>query len=128
MPRLKAIKHTCGRRGESHFGATDKLNPDRYHEHHGDGVATCSYCGGMSEEDFFRLVEDGATVGPTDKSYKAYVEHPSLRFGKFYFQHLSDDGKTRFIALYNERKMKLGYPGHFYTKPYFARVLGPGEA
>lgn len=38
---------------------------------------------------------------------------------KFYFQHLSVDQKKRFIELLNEKKIKIGMPGHFYSRPYF---------
>jgi hypothetical protein len=41
--------------------------------------------------------------------------------GKFYFQHLTDAQKDRFLVLLNERKLKIGYPGHFYRLPYFIR-------
>ena len=39
--------------------------------------------------------------------------------GKFYFQHLSPEQQNKFIELYNAKKMKLGYPGHFYSRPFF---------
>lgn len=38
---------------------------------------------------------------------------------KFYLQHLSPEQRTRFIDLYNEKRMKLGYPGYFYVRPFF---------
>jgi hypothetical protein len=38
---------------------------------------------------------------------------------KFYFQHLSPEQKTRFIELYNAKKMNISYPGHFYRLPFF---------
>lgn len=48
---------------------------------------------------------------------------------KFYFQHLSDDEKTRFVDLLNAKKMKLAFPGHFYRMPFFcARVETPAAA
>jgi hypothetical protein len=42
--------------------------------------------------------------------------------GKFYFQHLSQEQRTRFIELLNARKLTLGYPGGFYILPYFIAV------
>lgn len=85
---------------------------------------TCSYCGSLSPDEFFRLVEAGAEVGPTDKGYKAYLNHQTLPFqAKFYFQHLSLEDRERFIQLYNSKEMKLGYPGYFYRLPYFAEQL-----
>jgi hypothetical protein len=48
---------------------------------------------------------------------------------KFYFQHLSEDEKKRFIELLNAKKMKLAFPGHFYRLPFFcARVDAPKPA
>ena len=109
---------------------------------------TCSYCGSLSEEKFFAAVEAGVEVGPTDKSYKAYLTSRDKSFQqtyrdcpkdatctgpedcthwvtrdvdhtKFYFQHLSKEGQQRFVDLVSAKKMKIGYPGHFYVRPYF---------
>jgi hypothetical protein len=91
---------------------------------------TCSYCGSVSQARFLKFVEDGGELTPTDKSYKVYlvsklgrdgkmVEAPGL---KFYFQHLDEHGQKEFVRLYNEKKMALGYPGHFYVRPYFCGV------
>lgn len=41
---------------------------------------------------------------------------------KFYFQHLDPEQQKRFIELHNAKRMNLGYPGHFYARPYFATV------
>lgn len=38
---------------------------------------------------------------------------------KFYFQHLNEDQKKRFIELLNEKKIKLNEPGYFYRLPFF---------
>lgn len=38
---------------------------------------------------------------------------------KFYFQHLSVEQQGEFIALYNEHRMKIGYPGRLYVPPFF---------
>lgn len=38
---------------------------------------------------------------------------------KFYFQHLSADQQRRFIELHNEKRLHIGYPGHFYSRPFF---------
>lgn len=112
---------TCGRQLESPMGLG---GPAAFWE----ADKTCSYCGSLSQERFFELVEDGAEVGPTDKGYKAYVTHQDVRHAKFYFQHLDEAGRDRFITLVNERKMKIGFPGHFYVLPYFcARAPKPTE-
>ncbi|MGW2692350.1 hypothetical protein ACWC3Y_10870 [Streptomyces sp. NPDC001296] len=44
---------------------------------------------------------------------------------KFYFQHLSEQQQDEFIELHNARRMRIGYPGHFYQPPFFA---GPATA
>lgn len=90
--------------------------PDLDEWHDRGGIKTCSYCGSMSPDDFLDAVRKGVEITPTDKSYKAYV--PGT--GKFYFQHLSPEQRETFIELYNDKTMKLGYPGHFYTRPFFA--------
>ncbi len=42
---------------------------------------------------------------------------------KFYFEHLSESQRQRFIELLNARKLKIGDPGHFYRLPFFVQVL-----
>lgn len=41
---------------------------------------------------------------------------------KFYFQHLSEEDRQRFIDLLNAKKLTIGYPGFFYVTPYFIRM------
>lgn len=82
------------------------------------------------------IVLDEATAGtvawerPQDRDY--YLgKHvklgtwPATKQAKFYFQHLSWEQKQRFVDLYNEQKIKLAYPGHFYTRPFFMAPLEP---
>lgn len=92
--------------------ATDDRDPQ---------TGNCRWCGSMSEEEFFRLVEEGKLIEPTDKDYKAYI---GTR--KFYFQHLSEAGITRFIETYNARKMNVNTPGHFYVLPFFCKRVTAG--
>lgn len=81
---------------------------------------TCSYCGSLHPDEFMKRIEAGDEVGPTDKNYKAYLgDH------KFYFQHLSEDQKTRFVELLNQRAIKIGYPRHFYVLPFFVALGEP---
>lgn len=63
---------TCPRRYESAFYAGPK--EDAWREER--GYRFCSYCGSCHPEDFFKAVEAGAKVTPTDKNYKAYIELP----------------------------------------------------
>lgn len=139
---------------------------DTWAAHHGlvNQERGCSYCGSMHPDEFMQAVRDGYTVGPTDKSYKAYLsetptdeqmaerkaqaveryvrmgssQDSALRMvesdlsikagrdvGKFYFQHLSDEQRSEFIELYNNKTMKVGYPGHFYRRPFFAVAATP---
>lgn len=120
---------------------------------------SCSFCGSLHPDRFMELVRSSWVVGPTDKSYKAYLgrpltgeereqqkaawvdrmsplgtedrgaladmwerEHafpPCGQEAKFYFQHLSPDQCDEFIELHNSKRMAIGYPGHFYVRPYF---------
>lgn len=110
---------------------------------------TCTYCGSFNPDTLMQRLEAGdVELGPTDKSYKVYVRNmggenfkqthrdddkPFAGHGnpvhnwitretdqtKFYFQHLSVEQKKRFVELLNEKKLKIGYPGHFYVSPFF---------
>lgn len=113
---------------------------------------SCSFCGCLNPATFMRWLRDGGEVGPTDKSYKVYVKcpYPDPRDGetktftvdclsgqsvkgtsvygvtaKFYFQHLSVEQQHEFIQLYNDKRMNIGYPGHFYVLPYFCGRATP---
>jgi hypothetical protein len=44
---------------------------------------------------------------------------PATKGGKFYFQHLDEVGKHRFIELLNAKALNVGAPGHFYRLPFF---------
>jgi hypothetical protein len=46
----------------------------------------------------------------------------ALTHDKFYFQHLSDADKHRFVDLLNAGRFNLGAPGYFYVRPYFVIV------
>ena len=112
----RAERIYCPRRDESHFGETKRDLPDAF-------CPTCSYCGSVSPKRLFEIIEAGGEIIPTDKDYKAYVRDggASKHEHKFYYRHLSAADKTRFIELYNSKKMKIGYPGHFYRAPFFMR-------
>ena len=84
------------------------------------GVVTCSFCGSMHPEEALFRIEQGVEVIPTDKPYKAYIGHSGG--WKLYFQHLDEAQQQRFIDLYNNRTMRVGYPYRFYVLPYFVAV------
>lgn len=88
---------------------------------------SCNYCGSLHPDVFMEQLENGATVVPTDKSYKAYLRVASGSEAKFYYEHLSDDQKNRFIELCNQKKLIIGYPGYFYVVPYFMQVIEKKE-
>lgn len=164
-------KTPCPRRAEGPPGAYP--GTDLWEYGHGlitdERLLTCSFCGSVQPEEFLAKVKEGWIVGPTDKSYKAYLSRPlteeeqaahkakwltgwqaqgvrdhghseaeveetyenvvlptaqGREVGKFYFQHLSPEQRTEFVALYNDKTMKLGYPGHFYSRPFFVREAG----
>jgi len=66
----------CPRRVEAPFQAP---GPDRWRDRasFAGGIGpSCSYCGSLKPETFMDRVRDGWIVGPTDKSYKAYLSQP----------------------------------------------------
>lgn len=107
----------CPRRAEggvaSTFSGVDTWAP-------GHGLVTqatgCSYCGSMAPDDFMAAVRAGKKIGPTDKSYKAYVDGHS---GKFYYQHLSVDQQREFADLQNAKRITWDEPGYPYVPPFF---------
>lgn len=109
----------CPRAVENGGGPDSPFSPPLNGEAEWREDSTCSYCGSLSEESFFQAIEAGVKITPTDKSYKVYVDVSVRGAGKFYFQHLSDEGKTKFIDLYNAKKINLGVPGYFYVLPFF---------
>lgn len=72
--------------------------------------------------------ELGERDGKTPEQVAADLDEQWAKFphfsggpeAKFYYQHLSVEQQDEFIALVNERRMKIGYPGHFYVLPFFA--------
>lgn len=90
----------------------------------GAGQRACSYCGSMHPDDLFQAIADGAEVEPTDKNYKAYVRFADGRHHKFYFEHLDEAQRQRFVDLLNAKAVKIGYPGHFYVRPFFVGAGG----
>src|ERR1700744_1017057 len=133
LPGTEAKMHRCGRRGhwdpKSPFVGEEQQFMDQYR-----ADSTCSYCGSLSGDAFIKFLRDGGQVGPTDKNYKAYLHDAEVAPGvvvrapalKFYFQHLDAGQRAEFITLYNDRKMNIGYPGHFYVHPYFCGPAGTG--
>ena len=122
--------HTCPRRVEDGTHTTDSPfrnsgpDQDAYTPGHGIGGQHrgCTYCGSMHPDDFLEAIRAGATIGPTDKNYKAYVEgweKNAANGGKFYFQHLSTEQRHEFVRLLNEGSVTIGYPGFFHVRPFF---------
>lgn len=96
--------------------------------HKGLRARHCSFCGSLHPDDFMRLVEQGWIVGPTDKSYKAYLGSPDGAHDletKFYYQHLSPEQRQQFVSLYNAGRMKVSGPG-FYRLPFFVKPEAGG--
>lgn len=87
---------------------------------------TCSHCGSMNPDDLMLRLEAGnVTIGTTDKNYKIYVHNDGGEPVpvKFYFQHFSEEQRTRFIELLNERKIKFSGGLGFYVFPYFLKKI-----
>lgn len=108
---MSSEKHTCPRRADHFSPDRNETGVDSWRD---DG--TCSYCGSLSGDAFMCLAEAKAELGPTDKNYKVYVGSRS----KFYFQHLSDEQRQRFVELLNQSgALNIGQPGRFYRLPFF---------
>lgn len=56
-----------------------------------------------------------------DKNWVEIGTTSAIKTAKFYFQHLSDEGQTKFIEYLNGQKFSLATPGYFYSTPYFAQ-------
>lgn len=119
----------CPRSEENGGGPNSPFKPPFNGEAHWRDDGTCSFCGSMNPDAFMSRLEAGdVTLEPTDKDYKVYVIGAGRGGrGKFYFQHLSDAQRTRFVELLNAKKIGLEYPGHFYVTPFFCRPLDPSE-
>jgi len=118
--------HTCGYRRVQGLALADspfRMSGEGLDHYREDG--SCSFCGSVSQEAFLAFVEAGGEVGPTDKDYKAYLHGDNAPGSKFYFYHLDEAGQRRFIDLYNENKVRLGYPGYFYALPFFCSRRQP---
>lgn len=136
----------CPRRGEGPSGAYPGSDTWRREGKVGDvRVHTCSFCGSLRPADFLDMWAAGATVGPTDKSYKLYMDAAGQAVGgagKLYTMHItSAEDQARFKALADdalaqpapdqdhlgvargrENGPKLGYPWWFYSKVYLPEV------
>lgn len=124
---MSNTKHTCPRRAEDgtdvhrpQFALPTGPNLDTWDVREGGGLRKCSYCGSVHPDDLIERLKAGDELGPTDKNYKAYLEY-SVGFNKFYYQHLSAEQRTEFIAMLNARSIRFGYPGYFTVLPYFVR-------
>ena len=104
----------CPRRAEAPFRLPGDDGKDTWETGRGliGQARGCSYCGSMNPEDFLQAVKDGKEIGPTDKSYKVYLDDPR---GKFYTMHLSPEQAKEFRALYLAGRVAIGYPGNFYA-------------
>jgi len=99
-------------------------SPLVYHSHsqpHWRDDNTCSHCGGMKPSIALEAIKNGATVVPTDKNYKIYLEPvagqhlPSSPANKCYLNHFSEAQAVEFVLLNEQGKMKLATPGRFYS-------------
>ena len=81
----------------------------------------CSHCGGMRPSIALKAIREGAEVVPTDKNYKIYIKPlpgmtlPGSPANKCYLNHFSQAQAVEFVLLHETNKMKVGFPGHFYS-------------
>lgn len=107
----------------------------------------CSFCGSLNPNVFMERIENGTLLlEPTNKNYKVYIsphkdsiplkqsvregfqgENPSewnwtlkdVDYGKFYFQHLSDEQMKKFVELLNRKEVKFNLVRGFTVLPFF---------
>lgn len=72
-------------------------------------------------ERHLRMVENTAPSHPwrTATHWLQVGPRGDRRESKFYFEHLSDEQKQRFVDLLNKGKLTLREPGFFYRRPFF---------
>ena len=146
-------KFTCGRRNDLFAYRGNEKDADYWRDD--NSCSYCGSLN--PDEFMSRVEAGDVTLTPTDKNYKVYIENDGgesfkqtyrdcpqgtpphmpdecshwvtqLRNGaKFYFQHLTDEQKQRFVNLYNQSKIKLDYPGYFYRMPFFMKVADSVE-
>jgi hypothetical protein len=67
---------------------------------------------------------EGYKKVPFKKEWRAPAKPSTVFHGKFYFQHLGDGDRKRFIALMNSGKLKFAGNIGFYVLPYFVKAAG----
>jgi hypothetical protein len=118
----KMDEHRCPRRNEG-GGAARFPGPDTWRDL--DGDLRCSFCGSLHPDRFMERIKAGEKLGPTDKTYKAYLDAPP--WAKFYYQHLSEEQRAEFIELVNAKRINIGEPGYLYVTPFFAHLSAPQD-
>lgn len=124
------------------------LPAQRQHVSHWREDGTCSYCGSISPDRLFQAIEDGAELGPTDKSYKVYVElknedagrphiYSSANFeqtGAGWIQITEDNRADLPLSEWQYKNWKVGHwvkvePKHanFQGKFYFQHLSSEGQ-
>lgn len=77
---------------------------------------------GGVEKQFFQSYRDCPPEircgGP--KECRHWVTRPTSEC-KFYFEHFSQEQCRKFIDLLNGGRLRVNYPGYFYTVPFFAK-------
>ena len=114
----------CAIKSAEEIAASPFVYNHKLPQPHWEKDGTCSHCGGMRPSIALKAIREGATVVPTDKNYKCYVEGVSLPgcpANKCYFNHFSEAQAIEFVVLVETKKMKLASPGHFYSGLCFGR-------
>lgn len=82
----------------------------------------CSHCGSLHPDRFLFLVENGCSIIPTDKSYKAILVNNNEWY-KFYFSHMAPEQAGILLHLYEQKRLKIEHPGFFYKYPLFKLIV-----
>lgn len=74
----------------------------------------------LTPEEVLAYLEDGATLHPTDKDYKIYIDTDE-GMKKAYFEGWSVLQQQQLIEMINRDEVNFSFPGYFYVLPYFMR-------
>lgn len=105
-----------------------KYGPDSDQKNEWRPDDTCSFCGGWRPSLALAAIKAGATVTPTDKGYKIYIEVPNPDAGKLHVCGWANHDKVGegWEKFTRERAAELGYTPDEDDEPGFILVAPHG--
>lgn len=121
----------CPRRDDNHMLHSPLLvgrEEDAWMPDEDSRLTTCSYCGSLSEDELFHAIDTGVKLGPTDKTYKVYLDIPNPEPEKL-FNVGGRSGipvKVDGVWTYPNREIFWGTRSKFHAKFYFQHLSDEG--